>query len=53
MIPLLIEQYFKGNFPIEKIVKTYDFAHFEAALEDMKSGRTIKPVLVWPEASHL
>ncbi|CAI7604815.1 unnamed protein product [Penicillium manginii] len=53
MIPILIEQYFNGNFPVEKIVKIYDFADFESALKDIKSGRTIKPVLIWPEASHL
>lgn len=53
MIPLLIENYHTGNFPVEKIVKTYNFADFESALDDMKSGRTVKRVLVWPEATHI
>ncbi|KAJ9494698.1 hypothetical protein H2202_009774 [Exophiala xenobiotica] len=47
MIPFLIEQHSTGNLPIEHLVTTYDVKDYEAALEDMRSGKTIKPVLVW------
>ncbi|KAN0117902.1 alcohol dehydrogenase [Hyaloscypha variabilis] len=47
MIPYLIEQHSQGNFPIEKIVQTYSIEDFALALEDMKSGKIIKPVLTW------
>ena len=48
MIPFLIEQHSQGNFPLEKIVKIYSIEDFAIALEDMKSGKAIKPVLKWP-----
>lgn len=51
MIPFLIEQHRNGNFPLEKIIKTYDFEQFDAALQDMKSGKVIKPVLVMSSAA--
>jgi hypothetical protein len=30
-------------------VKNYEIQDFAKAIDDMSSGRTIKPVLVWPE----
>lgn len=47
MIPYLIEQHACGNFPLEKIVKFYKIEDFAVALDDMSSGKTIKPVLIW------
>lgn len=47
MIPYLIEQHLHGNFPIEKIVQSYQIEDFAVALHDMKSGKVIKPVLIW------
>ncbi|KAJ5746509.1 hypothetical protein N7520_011691 [Penicillium odoratum] len=47
MIPFLIEQYSLGKYPLNEIVKFYDIDDFDLALTDMKSGKTIKPVLVW------
>jgi Zn-dependent alcohol dehydrogenase len=47
MIPFLIEQYSQGNFPLEKLVQTYRIEDFQTAIEDMKVGKVIKPVLVW------
>jgi Zn-dependent alcohol dehydrogenase len=49
MIPLLVQEHSRGRFPLEKIVKRYKVEDFATALEDMSSGRVIKPVLVWPE----
>ena len=51
MIPFLMSQHSEGNFPLEKLVRTYRVEDFAVALEDMKSGKTIKPVLVW-KTSH-
>lgn len=47
MLPFLIEQHSAGNLPIEHLVTTYDVEDYETAFEDMRSGKTIKPVLVW------
>lgn len=46
MIPFLIEQHQKGTFPLENIIKTYKFEDVELALQEMKSGKVIKPVLI-------
>lgn len=45
-LPQLIELYRKGQFPIEKLEKTYPMDQINAAIADMKSGVTIKPVLL-------
>ena len=47
MLPFLIEQHAAGNLPIEHLITTYDIQDYETAFEDMRSGKTIKPVLVW------
>jgi aryl-alcohol dehydrogenase len=44
-IPKLIELYRSGRFPIDKLIRFYDFAQINEAIEDMKRGRTIKAVL--------
>lgn len=45
--PYLLSEYKKGNYPIDKLIKHYAFEDIEKAFEDMDSGETIKPVLVW------
>lgn len=47
MIPYLIEQHNKGQYPLEKLIVNYDIHDFERAIKDTKSGRTIKAVLKW------
>jgi aryl-alcohol dehydrogenase len=44
-IPTLIEFYKQGRFPFDRLIKHYDFADINTAVEDSESGRTIKPVL--------
>ena len=44
-IPTLIELYRQGRFPFDRLIKHYDFADINQAVEDSESGRTIKPVL--------
>jgi len=44
-IPTLIEFYRQGRFPFDRLIKHYDFADINQAIEDSESGKTIKPVL--------
>ncbi len=44
-LPELINYYKQGKFPLDKLVKYYDFKDIEKAFEDTKSGVTIKPIL--------
>ncbi|MBC7946713.1 MAG: NAD(P)-dependent alcohol dehydrogenase [Chitinophagaceae bacterium] len=44
-IPRLIEFYRAGQFPIDKLIRYYDFKDINLAFADAKSGKTIKPVL--------
>ncbi|HBF75807.1 MAG TPA: aryl-alcohol dehydrogenase, partial [Lactobacillus sp.] len=48
-IPKLIKLYQDGQFPFDKLVKFYDLADVNEAIEDSKSGKVIKPILVMPE----
>jgi Zn-dependent alcohol dehydrogenase len=36
-----------GRFPLEKLVKTYPVEEYQTAIDDMHSGKTLKPVLLW------
>jgi aryl-alcohol dehydrogenase len=44
-IPRLIELYRRGRFPFDRLIKFYAFDDMNKAVEDMESGRVIKPVL--------
>lgn len=46
-IPKLIELYRSGDFPLDKLIQFYDFHSINEAVEDMETGRTVKPVLVF------
>ena len=46
-IPRLVEMQRQGDFPVEKIVKVYDYKDFGKALEDLHHGTTVKPVIQW------
>lgn len=47
MIPFLMEQYSKGNFPLEELVTCYPIQEYASAIKDMETGKTLKGVLVW------
>ncbi len=49
-IPALIDMQARGRFPFEKLVKMYPFEQIQAAIDDSKSGRTVKPILKFPTA---
>ena len=46
-IPKLVEMQREGHFPVEKLVKVYDYKDMEQALHDLHEGTTIKPVIKW------
>lgn len=47
-IPQLIALQAQGRFPFERLVRTYPLDQVQAAIDDARSGRTVKPVLVMP-----
>ncbi|TEY54140.1 hypothetical protein BOTCAL_0242g00100 [Botryotinia calthae] len=46
-VPEMIKWYKNGEFPIDKLVKTYKAEEFGQAISDMISGSTVKSVLLW------
>lgn len=46
-IPQLVEMNRQGDFPVEKLVKVYDYKDLPCALQDLKEGNVIKPVIQW------
>jgi aryl-alcohol dehydrogenase len=44
-LPQLVALYRKGELPIDRLVRHYDFAAINDAVADMLAGKTIKPVL--------
>jgi aryl-alcohol dehydrogenase len=46
-IPKMIEWHRRGQFPIEKLIKTYRLDQINEAQHDSESGATIKPVFVF------
>jgi aryl-alcohol dehydrogenase len=50
-IPQLIELYRQGRFPYDRLIRFYDFADINAAVQDAATGVTIKPVLRMPQES--
>jgi aryl-alcohol dehydrogenase len=47
-IPQLVEYWRAGRLPLEKLVRTYDFADINTAFDDAARGDAIKPVLLMP-----
>ena len=44
-IPKLVDLIMAGRFPLEKLVKYYDFEQINEALEAQEHGKVIKPIL--------
>lgn len=44
-IPRLIELYQAGLLPFDRLVRIYEFTDINQAMDDARSGKTIKPVL--------
>lgn len=45
LIPALLKLNKLGRFPFDELIKVYEFGELDQAIEDSKSGATIKPVL--------
>lgn len=46
-VPQLIKWYHEGKLPLDKFVKTFKVEEWEKAIDEMHSGETIKPILLW------
>lgn len=46
-IPKLVEMQRQGEFPVEKLVKVYDYKDMAKALKDLHDGTVVKPVIQW------
>lgn len=46
-LPRLLEANKEGRFPYDKLIKIYDAPDVNTAIEDIKSGITVKAVLKW------
>ncbi|PGH10830.1 hypothetical protein AJ80_07381 [Polytolypa hystricis UAMH7299] len=46
-IPYLLEQYAKGELPLEEIITYYPISEYKKAIEDSENGSVIKAVLKW------
>ena len=49
-IPRLVDLIVVGKFPIQKMIKFYDFADINLAAQETSAGIAIKPVLRMPES---
>lgn len=45
--PYLLEQWKKGNYPVDLLITHYKFNELNEAFSDMEEGKVIKPVLEW------
>ena len=46
-IPRMVDLWRQGRFPVDKLIRQYDFADINTAFEDSESGATVKPVVVF------
>ena len=46
-IPFLMRMHAEGKFPMERFVEYFDVKDYEEAIRGAKSGKVIKPVLLW------
>jgi len=49
-IPALIDMHARGRFPFDKLVTMYPFEQIHAAIDDSKSGKTVKPIVKFSAA---
>lgn len=48
-IPLMLQWWSQGQFPIERLVRSYSLEDINDAASDSACGRTIKPVIIMPD----
>ena len=47
MLPKLISWWREGKFPLEKIAGYFDKEDFVKAVDGMKDGSVVKPIILW------
>ena len=47
-LPKLIDLHLAGEFPVDRLVRTYPFRNINDALADAEAGDVVKPVLLMP-----
>lgn len=47
LLPALVRLFEQGRLPVDRLVTAYDFADIQIAADDVHTGRTIKPVLLF------
>lgn len=50
LLPALVELMEQGRFPVEKLIRHYDFTNINEAAKDLTSGAVVKPVLLFPDS---
>ncbi|KAH0438190.1 alcohol dehydrogenase [Colletotrichum camelliae] len=46
-VPQMVQWWRDGKFPVEKLVKVFEHPNFEQAVEAMKKGDVVKPIIAW------
>ncbi|KAK7423658.1 hypothetical protein QQX98_000848 [Neonectria punicea] len=46
-IPQLMELHRQGHFPVDKLCKVYSVKDFDRALDDLRQGKVVKPIIHW------
>jgi len=46
LLPMLIELYLQGRYPIDRLITTYRFENINTAFEELENGQAVKPVLL-------
>lgn len=46
-ITRILDHYIKGQFPFDRLIKTYSHSEIETAISDARAGTVIKPVVLW------
>ncbi len=44
-IPMLVDLFMQGRFPVDRLVRFYDFDQIAEAFDDLRDGTTVKPIL--------
>ncbi|KAK7223391.1 hypothetical protein V2G26_011394 [Clonostachys chloroleuca] len=52
-VPRMIQWYREGLFPIDRLIKFYRAEDVNLALEEMKVGKTVKPVILWEKNQNV
>lgn len=52
-VPRMIDWFRKGPLPVDTLVSRYRVEEYQQALEDIRSGKAIKPVLIWTKGQPL